>query len=262
MSIVFSDTGKKRGRKPKGAKILQTDAAMTFKPNDTKQNLIVHLKCSLNDADGSINFSDAHEANVYTQNYMEIKDADVKDMSENTLSSKIKLLDHHLHNNFHVNKFSACFWCTHDFDTNTVHIPKYIMNGVYNVYGVFCCPECAAGFLMQETLDTSTKYERYALLNSLYSEIYKYTTLIKPAPNPLYCLEKFSGNLTIKEYRQMCRSERLYVCIEKPVTKLMPEYHEDNDEYIITNKIIPNKDVNVYSKKKKISMVNLNFSKV
>ena len=54
-------------------------------------------------------------------------------------------------------------------------------NGTMEVYGCFCSPECAVGFLKNEKLDTSTIWERYALLNNIYAPIYKYNSNIKPA---------------------------------------------------------------------------------
>ena len=68
---------------------------------------------------------------------------------------------------------SACFWCTCEFDSPAIYIPKSVLKDMYNVYGCFCSPECAAAFLMNESIDTSTKFERYHLLNSLYGKIYK-----------------------------------------------------------------------------------------
>jgi hypothetical protein len=37
--------------------------------------------------------------------------------------------------------------------------------------------------------------------------------------------------------------------VDKPLTRVLPEFHEDNDDFIINNKIIPS---NTYQIKKKI----------
>ena len=92
---------------------------------------------------------------------------------------------------------------------------------------------------MEENIDSSTKFERYYLMNHIYSKIYNYTKNIKPAPNPYYMLNKYYGNLTIQEYRSLLKSERLFLIVDKPLTRVLPEFHEDNDEFIINNKIIP-----------------------
>lgn len=277
---VVSDNSKKRGRKPKGAKIMQSEPSTTWKPIETKQNVIVHLKCSINDINEVGDSVEAFQGNSSllsgNENYLHLKEnvntcheqTGGNDVKENTnrhemdLMPVMRLLDYHLHNNNTINKHSACFWCTYDFDTEAVHIPKYLMKGTYYVYANFCCPECAAGYLMQEHIDSSAKYERYYLLNQFYAPLYTSDgTFIKPAPNPFYLLEKYVGNLTIQEYRHLCKSKRLFVLIDKPVSKILPEFHEDNDDYIITNKIIPNKD-SARFQKTKLSSVSLHFAKV
>jgi len=68
-------------------------------------------------------------------------------------------------------------------------------------------------------------------LNYIYGKIYNYTKEIKPAPNPYYTLEKFYGNLTIQEYRELLYYERLVLIIDKPLTKIYPELHEDNPDF-------------------------------
>ena len=66
-----------------------------------------------------------------------------------------------------------------------------------------------------------------------------YEKNIKPAPNPYYMLNKYYGNLNIQEYRSLLRNERLFFIVDKPLTRILPELHEDNDEFVINNKIIP-----------------------
>jgi ABC-type uncharacterized transport system ATPase subunit len=46
---------------------------------------------------------------------------------------------------------------------------------------------------MNENLDSSTRFERYHLLNHIYTKIYDYKKNIKPSPNPYYMLEKYYG---------------------------------------------------------------------
>jgi len=131
-----------------------------------------------------------------------------------------------------MDKKSACFWCTYDFDNPECYIPRYEMDGAIHGYGSFCRPECAAAYLMKENLDDSTKFERYHLLNHIYSKVYDYKKNIKPAPNPYYMLDKFYGNLTIQEYRKLLKSDHLLLVIDKPLTRILPELHEDNEEFL------------------------------
>ena len=129
-------------------------------------------------------------------------------------------------------KQSACFWCTYDYDNQSCYIPKYESDGKIYGYGSFCRPECAVGHLMKEPLDDSTKFERYHLLNRVYGKVYGYKNNIKPAPDPHYMLDKFYGNLTIKEYRKLLQSERMLLVIDSPLTRILPELHEDTDDFI------------------------------
>ena len=144
---------------------------------------------------------------------------------------------------------SACFWCTCEFDSPAIYIPKTLTKDVYNVYGCFCSPECSAAFLMNENIDTSTKFERYHLLNLLYGKIYKYEKSIKIAPNPFYLLNKFYGNLTIQEYRKLFQSDQMIYIVNKPLTHILPELYEDNNDFLLNNKIIPTNSVNIKKNK-------------
>lgn len=305
---------KKRGRKPKGGKIIQ-QIIPSLDVKETKPNIILHLKCSLKDLNNNLftnnlngfNFgnksdltydiissnisSDLNSYQVFDTNQTqtqiqlqkqshnsnntfntnsttffndeltndnlddsmqhckENKDNDIKEIWK-----KLKVLENNLHINNISDKKSACFWCTCDFDTPCIYIPKHFIKESYHVYGCFCTPECATAYLMEENIDTSCKFERYHLLNHIYSKIYDYKKNIKPAPNPFYMLDKYYGNFNIQEYRSLLKSERLFLVVDKPLTRILPELHEDNDDFIINNKIIPS---NTYQIKKKLMNKNL-----
>lgn len=274
-------TTKKRGRKPKGGKIIHQTTTINDL-NDSRPNVILHLKCSSKDlinnvssADSleieSYNFASKHELsyevinkqpsqantsnnsnnNVILQdNTINTCDNDATQFSKSKeIWGKLKQLEHDLHVNNTSGKRSACFWCTFDFDNPPVYIPKHFIKDSYHVYGCFCSPECAVAHLMNENIDSSTRFERYHLINQIYGKIYNCEKNIKPAPNPFYMLEKYYGNLTIQEYRSLLRNERLFLIVDKPLTRILPELHEDNDEFILNNKIIPS---NSYQIKKKI----------
>ena len=308
---------KKRGRKPKGGKIIQQVVA-TGENKMSKPNVILHLKCSLKDINGNsaatqsniqsfnfetnktdlsyeiitndestftnplslsqrkgkpppdgefgptrglkkppikegfgepwfpglkVDFSKETSCDEETEDYYK-KDSELKD-----IWNKLKSLEQNLHVNNISDKKSGCFWCTCEFDNPPIYIPKSYMKETYNVYGCFCSPECAVAHLMEENIDSSARFERYHMLNHIYTKVYNYTKNIKPAPNPYYMLDKFYGNLSIQEYRSLLRSERLFLVVDKPLTRILPELHEDNDDFIINNKVIPS---NTYQIKKKV----------
>jgi hypothetical protein len=274
---------KKRGRKPKGGKIIQQTTTINAQ-KDTKPNIILHLKCSLKDLNNecdnnieSFNFSSSKDLTynmLHTNNSNESTsinkinynananinetDNDFDPISKDSVKElyrKIKQLEQNLHINNVDDKKSACFWCTYEFDNPPIYIPKNFIKESYNVYGCFCSPECAVAYLMEENIDSSTKFERYHFINHLYAKIYNYKKNIKPAPNPYYMLDKYYGNLSIQEYRSLFKNERLFLIVDKPLTRILPELHEDNDEFILNNKIIPS---NNYQIKKKIQSKSQN----
>ena len=241
---------KKRGRKPKGGKIIHQDALAT-KETECKPNVILHLKCFLKEI-GSIYEQNEIKSFNFQKNelsYEPLDTIDVKtspatedtvvDIKQKEIYRKLKTLEHNLHTNNISDKKSACFWCSYDFANSPIYIPKFYSKDSYHVYGCFCMPECAVAYLMKENIDSSTKFERYQLLNHIYSPIFKYEKNIKPAPNPHYLLEKYYGNFTIQEYRELFKHDTLMVMVDKPLTRIFPEFHEDNDDFIINNKIIP-----------------------
>ena len=158
---------------------------------------------------------------------------DDSEISMKDINAKLKKLKMVLYKNSNSEHKSACFWCSYEYDNPSCYIPKYENDGSIFAYGSFCRPECASAYLMKETMDDSTKFERYHLLNRIYGKIYGYTKNIKPAPNPYYVLEKYYGTLTIQEYRKMLKTDHMLLTIEKPMTRLMPELHEETDEMLL-----------------------------
>ncbi len=157
------------------------------------------------------------------------------DTEMSTINSKLRTIKTQLVKNKVNDKKSACFWCTYEFENPECYIPTYEVDNTICGYGSFCQPECAVAYLMKETIDDTTKFERYNLLNQIYGKIYNYMKNIKPAPNPYYLLDKYYGNLSIKEYRKLSKSNHLLVLVEKPLTRVFPELHEESDDFTIVN---------------------------
>ena len=259
---------KKRGRKPKGGKIIETVVPNETNNNNSTPNVILHLKCGSNELknielfsspsytyDGEKNNNNggdkivAYQFNDGDRNFGIVEQPIIKPSSEPveckdehdidtaSIYQKLKLLSNDLHTNNLSDKRSACFWCTYEFDNPPIYVPKHVINGSYTVYGCFCSPECAAGHLFKQSdIDSSSKFERYALLNHIYCKIYNYNKNIKPAPYPRYTLNKFFGNLSIQEYRHLLKNERLLLVVDKPLVRSLPELHIDNDDFVINNR--------------------------
>tara|TARA_B110000879_G_C11168864_1_gene512597 strand:+ start:596 stop:1687 length:1092 start_codon:yes stop_codon:yes gene_type:complete len=283
---VIEKIPKKRGRKPKGGKIIN-NPSINSNDNISITNIILHLKCALDDLNYNNNnnehiicdpieyipnpppdimtykpanndtFSNYNENvnnenvaynninninnnevytcnsckntnNVKDTNQIEQEDDDNIDIKD--INTKLKQIKLQLYKNTNPDKKSACFWCTYDYDNPSCYIPKYEINDETCGYGSFCRPECAVAYLLKENIDDTMKFERYHLLNKIYSKVYNYNKNIKPAPDPHYILDKFYGNLNIQEYRKLMKTEHMLLVIEKPMTRILPELHENTDD--------------------------------
>lgn len=282
---------KKRGRKPKGGKLVVKDTNNS-PPIAQVANVILHLKCSLSELNmhtenrinllnnpleynpavpptiSTFNGKDSdkyapydetdttnnkirlsNEQNAYEtiaavptmvlcskcQNYSNsVADAttdETDDINIKDVTLKLKQIKIQLYKSNNPDKKSACFWCTYEYDNPTCYIPKYELDGEMCGYGSFCRPECAVAYLMKENIDDTTKFERYHLINQLYGKSHNYNKNIKPAPDPHYLLDKFYGNLTIQEYRKLLKTEHMLLVVEKPMTRILPELHDDMEDF-------------------------------
>jgi hypothetical protein len=234
--------------------------------NNTIENSEKGLGIKLNNVNNNMNKNEINNHNEINYHHMtenvdvnQINNTKIKngnnniDLSLKMIWSKLKELQLKLHHNNIIDKRSNCFWCTYSFDNPPVYIPKCEYNNKYDVYGCFCSPECAAGYLCNESIDSSTKWERYAMLNTIYSKIYNYSNNIKPAPSPYYLLDKYYGSLTIEEYRKTSNHDNILLIVDKPLTYIYPEIFEDNNEYPNFNKNLLSKQYNEMGQLKKNS---------
>ena len=148
---------------------------------------------------------------------------------------KIKQLKILFYKNEMHDKKSDCFWCTCPFDNDPCYILQYGYNNDIYGHGSYCSPECAVAFLFgkQQLWDDSAKTESFQLMNYYYGKPNNYQQSIKPALSPYYFLDKYYGNLSIQEYRKLTKSQHMMLIVEKPITRILPEIHEDNDNLIV-----------------------------
>ena len=214
---------KKRGRKPKGGKLisninLENNIDLSYKPN-----IILHLKCKCDNDVGNIT-EGFNNANI---TYDNVENDPI--INNKGIWNKLRILNKELHGN-NIRPSKTCFWDTCEFSTPPCFIPIEETNNI-KVYGTFCSPECAVAYLFNESIDTTTKWERYALINKLYKSIYNYDTNIKSAPDPRYILTKYFGNLSITEYRNLNNiKHKQFIILNKPITIITPEICETNNE--------------------------------
>ena len=296
---------KKRGRKPKGGKLI-VKPDDNINENNNITNVILHLKCSMDDMtlhnnsiygdvndplqynpsapptvmsyeDSNVNNFSIYEPSKqqtipssYTDDTLipiikdnmcpscknilksnnKTTDTDTDNISMKDINMKLKEIKIQLYKSDYPEKKSACFWCTYEYDNPSCYIPKYDLDNQTCAYGSFCRPECAAAYLMKENIDDSIKFERYHLLNQIYGKVYNFKKNIKPAPDPYYLLDKFYGNLTIQEYRKLLKSDHTLLIVDKPMTRILPELHEENCDFANNQSSSGNNNTGVYKVKK------------
>ena len=303
---------KKRGRKPKGGKIIQPPFIVE-NINVTKQNIILDLKCSTRDLEKQDDtFGMMDNFNILTTSTLQydvLKDENVEqinlfedltngniingnEINENInllntsidgntnanansninntgnamskdIWKKVKQLEYDMHFNNVNGKKSCCFWDTCEFDNPPIYLPKHFINNKYEVYGCFCCLECAVAYLSNEHINTSTKLERFQLFCHIYLKAYECNRNIIPAPDPYYLLDKYYGNLSIQEYRQLLKSDRIFLVVDKPLTKIMPEILEENNEFLFTKtQNLTSSMLKIKSKQNKTNIISAHFKTV
>jgi hypothetical protein len=215
---------------------------------------VAATNASIGGGSGSgVSVAPATNASVMTRNINIIQERNSKEIMK-----KINRLKYSFHNGeslqSKINHKSACFWDTCDFEAQTYYIPVMIVNDIFQVYGCFCSAECAVAFLLKEPIDTSTKFERLHLIQLLYGN--PSGRGIKPAPNPYYLLDKYYGNLTIQEYRQLLKGPQLIHIVNKPLTHILPELYEDNNDFLVNSKVIPTNNLKLKKRYKTMVVQN------
>jgi len=104
-----------------------------------------------------------------------------------------------------------CFWCTQAFEGSPYFLPVKEENKTFHVYGNYCSPQCALGYLLYEHLDSHVRWERMSLLHRMY----KSAGRLYPAP-PRESLKSYGGIYTIEEFRKIIADNRVRVDVQIP----------------------------------------------
>lgn len=104
-----------------------------------------------------------------------------------------------------------CFWCTHAFEGSPYFLPVKEENKTFHIYGNYCSPQCALGYLLYEHLDSHVRWERMSLLHRMY----KSSGRLYPAP-PRESLKSYGGIYTIEEFRKIIADNRVRVDVQIP----------------------------------------------
>lgn len=120
----------------------------------------------------------------------------------------------------------CCWWCCHNFDTIPIGIPIYFNEALkkFNVKGVFCSFSCIMAY------NKDKKLNKDYLIKYLYRKLTGTLTLdTKITPSPPRCsLKMFGGELTIEQFRNDLKENKIYKMIEYPMF-ISKDYIEEVD---------------------------------
>lgn len=118
-----------------------------------------------------------------------------------------------------------CYWCCHGFNTRPLGMPAKFKNGKFLLTRNYCSWNCMIAHLFQ--LKEYDMYEKYQLINFMYSKIYECGPVkIRPSP-AREVLKIFGGILTIEEFRESSiLFNKKYEVMYPPLTSMIPQVEE------------------------------------
>ena len=125
-----------------------------------------------------------------------------------------------------------CFWDGHPFKNMPFGLPIKKMGNTVHMFGNFCSPECAAAYNF--SLNDSDQWERYSLINELYSKDANKCIKISPSK---FLLNEYGGVFSINEFRKNNINNKDYKICLPPVVSQIPTLQEV--EYNLNGDIIP-----------------------
>ena len=238
---------KKRGRKPK-------EVIVNIQPNTIKEEpIILHLPIKNIDDQKEIYipkpFIDIDKfnskfKNINSNQLVNNLETNIVEINENNIVNKYNKLCSEYNNVIERDKVFPifmefneynkkqkwpnntnidCLWCCHSFDSFPFGIPVKNYNDVFYMFGNFCSAECCAAYNF-DNVNTCEAYERYSLINYLYSE----NKEIKLS-GPRLSLKKFGGQLSIDEFRKNNNIyNKNYKLLMPPMISLIPLIEEVN----------------------------------
>lgn len=159
---------------------------------------------------------EGHDSNKHTSSQADNVRQNEADTT-NQQTGQYELLSQFLHSDTWLRKTNvSCWWCCHSFNTVPLGLPlKYdIDTKKFRVQGVYCSFAC----MMASHQDKPRKSEAH-LIKYLYSKVTGTPLIdcqITPAP-PRSCLAKFGGPLSIDQFRNATKENKVYKMVEYPM---------------------------------------------
>jgi len=284
---------KKRGRKPKKQQPLSTNI---IKKNSEEEPIIAFLDLKSEDllSESLETNSEINDDNIFLKNILNNQDNNLiestesaNDMESQNCSSKptkedyISILENKIFNlkfelhklnkntDIKINKIdfskeTKCWWCKNCFDSESVTLPEYYLDGKFFCHGHFCSYNCAHSY----NLDINDNFwKKNSLLHLLYYKTYNSNVTITPAPHWTSLIE-FGGNLTIKEFRKnSIINTTEYLMLKPPMDSRLnffeKTYKQDNSIFSNTmyQKLLDDTNDLVIKRSKPIKSSNYSLNK-
>ena len=150
----------------------------------------------------------------------------------------------------------CCWWCCHPFDTVPIGLPERYNDSInkFKVKGIFCSFSCMIVYKKECNISCSKDY----LIKFLYKKLTGTLLLdaqLEPAP-PRCTLKMFGGVLSIDEFRNSLKENKIYKMIQYPMF-VSKDYIEEVD---IMN--VKRVNQNVFTETQQISYNNLDDKRI
>jgi len=217
----------KRGRKPKD-KGIHKDVKL-----DEITNTVLHLPISkmILDKLDSIDKNEINYPIPYDPNKSVVENYNLCDINDTSNYSEIynnndTKVYTEINQSYYIKKYNEltmsnvkCNWCFFECNEKNIYrIPYNIVNGEFQMYGNFCCPECASAYNFEDIKDEYV-WERYSLINYLYGDENKKMGI---APSR-FVLNIFGGPLTMEEYKDIINTNKKIKIIMPPFYIICPQ---------------------------------------
>ena len=239
-NLTFNNSSKSTNINNNNVSSITKDNNFLIKKNDIIMNKNI---------DNNINNNIKNNIDNNIDNNIEIKDNTSQlrqidillNNKYNYNNKKIELLNELL-----INKNSRpqkteilCFWCCCKFDNPPWGIPLKYENDKFELFGIFCNPQCTLAYLLNNSQNDDYLWEKISLLNLLYFKIYNKYENIVPALNKI-ALKQFGGSLDEEQYRNITSSNSKSYSIEfPPCNNVIPMLEEIYKKNNLSNSFIP-----------------------
>jgi len=134
----------------------------------------------------------------------------------------------------------ACYRCCHTFSNTPWGIPIKYQNGKFYLTGMFCTPNCVLGYILNESRNDESQWEKIALLHMLYYHVFGSYVNIMPSPDKI-CLQMFGGSVDIQTYRNITNDNHKSYTVEfPPCNTIIPMLEEIYKKNNLFSSFLPN----------------------